>query len=110
MKAAEKTKEKYSKAEEQIKKDKKALQAFVNENLGGKFKRDMDAEIYRYPGFVVMPNCPRPNNSPVTPSIGVFQEDCEDVEAFSKWWNTKVAEVKRDAKFDHKLFEYLVMR
>ena len=110
MKAAEKTKGKYSKAEEQIKKDKKALQAFVNENLVGKFKRDMDAEIYRYPGFVVMPNCPRPNNSPVTPSIGVFQEDCEDVEAFSKWWNTKVAEVKRDAKFDHKLFEYLVMR
>ena len=107
-----KTKEKYGKAKEQIKKDKMALQAFVNENLGGKFKTDMDAEIYRYPGFVVMPNCPRPRprKSPVTPSIGVFQEDCRNVEAFSKWWKIKVAGVKRNAEFDHKLFEYLVMR
>lgn len=105
-----KTKGKYPKAKEQIEKDKMALQAFVNENLGGKFKRDMDAEIYKYPGFIVMPNCPRPKKSPVTPSIGVFQEDCGNVEAFSEWWNTKVAKVKRDAEFDHKLFEYLVMR
>ena len=105
-----KTKGKYCKAEEQIEKDKMALQAFVNENLGGKFKRDIDAEIYKYPGFVVMPNCPCPNDSVVKPSNGVFREDCEIVKAFSKWWNTKVAEVKRDAEFDHKLFEYLVMR
>ena len=105
-----KTKGKYLKPKEQIEKDKMALQAFVNENLGGKFKRDIDAEIYKYPGFVVMPNCPRPKESPVTPSIGVFQEDCGNVKAFSEWWNTKVAGVKRDAEFDHKLFEYLVMR
>ena len=105
-----KTKGEYLKAEEQIEKDKRALQAFVNENLGGKFKRDMDDEIYKYPGFVVMPNCPCPNDSVVKPSIGVFQEDCENVKAFSEWWNTKVAGVKRDAEFDHKLFEYLVMR
>ena len=38
-----KRKGKYLKAQEQIEKDKMALQAFVNENLGGKFKRDMDA-------------------------------------------------------------------
>ena len=105
-----KRKGKYLKAQEQIEKDKMALQAFVNENLGGKFKRDMDAEIYKYPGFVVMPNCPCPNDSVVKPSNGVFQEDCENVKAFSQWWNTKVAGVKRDAEFDHKLFECLVMR
>ena len=105
-----KRKGKYLKAQEQIEKDKMALQGFVNENLGGKFKRDMDAEIYKYPGFVVMPNCPCPKDSVVKPSIGVFQEDCENVKAFSEWWNTKVAGVKRDAEFDHKLFEYLVMR
>ena len=105
-----KTKGKYRKAEKQIEKDKKALLAFVNENL--EEKGDMDAEIYKYPGFVVMPNCPRPRpkKSPVTSSIGVFQEDCGNVEAFSEWWKTKVAGVKRDAEFDHKLFEYLVMR
>ena len=103
-----KTKGKYTKAEKQLKKDKKALQAFVNENL--EEKGDMDAEIYKYPGFVVMPNCPRPKGSSVTPSIGVFQEDCGNVKAFSEWWNTNVVKVKRDAKFDHKLFEYLVMR
>ena len=105
-----KTKGKFLKAKDQIEKDKMALQAFVNENLGGKFKRDMDAEIYKYPGFVVMPRCPRPKKSPVTSSIGVFQEDCGNVEAFSEWWNTKVAQVERNAEFDHKLFEYLVMR
>lgn len=105
-----KRKGKYLKAQEQIEKDKMALQAFVNENLGGKFKRDMDAEIYKYPGFVVMPNCPCPNDSVVKPSNGVFQENCENVNAFSTWWNTKVAAVKRDAEFDHKLFECLVMR
>ena len=105
-----KPKGKYPKAKEQIEKDKMALQAFVNENLGGKLKRDMDAEIYKYPGFVVMPNCSRSKKSLVTPSIGVFQEDCENVKAFSEWWNTKVAGVKRDAEFDHELFECLVMR
>ena len=103
-----KTKGKYREAKEQIEKDKKALQAFVNENL--EEKGDMNAEIYKFPGFVVMPNCSRPKKSSVTPSIGVFQEDCGNVKAFSEWWKTKVAKVQRAAEFDHKLFEYLVMR
>ena len=91
-------------------KDKKALQAFVDENLKGKLKRDMDSEIYKFPGFVVMPNCPRPNGSVVKPTIGVFQEDCENVNAFSEWWNTKIAGVERDTPFDQTLYEYFVMR
>ncbi|PFX25254.1 hypothetical protein AWC38_SpisGene10130 [Stylophora pistillata] len=110
VKAAKKTPGQYSKAKAQLQKDKQALQVFVDENLSGKIKRDMDSEIYRYPGFVVMPNCPCPNGSVAKPATGVFLEDCEDVNAFSKWWNTKVAGVGRDTPFDQKLFEYLVMR
>lgn len=70
----------------------------------------MDSEMYKFPGFVVMPNCPRPNGSVVKPTIGVFQEDCENVNAFSEWWNTKIAGVERDTPFDQTLYEYFVMR
>ena len=89
VKAVLKTAGKYSKAQKQIEKDKKTLQAFVDENLKGKLKRDMDADIYKYPGFVVMPNCPLPN---VKPAIGVFKEDCKNVEDkdCTVLWNAEI--------------------
>ena len=100
------TKGKYADGKKQIEKDKKSLQAFAVENLKGRMKKDVDHELYSYPGFVVMPNCPRPNSA-VKPSNGVFKEDCENLEAFSKWWDKNV---KRKAVVDQELFNYLVMR
>lgn len=108
MKAAAKIKKRFREAEEQLEKDKKALKAFINENLPSSRTKDMNFVLYKYPGFVVMPNCPSPESS--KPSNGVFKEDCKDVGAFSDWWKTKVAEVKGDTKFDQTLFEHLVKR
>lgn len=108
MKAAAKIKKRFREAEEQLEKDKKALKAFINENLPSSRTKDMNFVLYKYPGFVVMPNCPSPESS--KPSNGVFKEDCKDVGAFSDWWKTKVAEVKGDTQFDQTLFEHLVKR
>ena len=108
VKAADKTSGKFSQAAKQIEKDKKSLQAFIEENVQRRKKRKIDHELLStYPGFVVMPNCPRPDDSGVNPSNGVFKEDCENVKAFSEWWDKKV---KRETGFDQELFEYLVMR
>ncbi|PFX20938.1 hypothetical protein AWC38_SpisGene14592 [Stylophora pistillata] len=49
-----------------------------------------------------MPNCPHPNDPKVDTDVGVFKEDCTDVEAFSKWWERWV-EMKCD--FSQEFFE-----
>ena len=108
MKAADKTRGKFSQAAKQLDKDRQSLQAFIEENVKGRMKKEIDHELFStYPGFVVMPNCPCPDDSVVNPPTGVFKEDCENVEAFSKWWDEYV---KRVTGFDQELFEYLVMR
>ena len=108
MKAAERTRGKFVQAVEQINKDWKSLQAFIEENVKGRMKKEIDHELFStYPGFVVMPNCPCPHGSVGNPPTGVFKENCENVEAFSKWWDDNV---KRVTDFDQELFEYLVMR
>ena len=108
MKAADKTRGKFSQAAKQLDKDRQSLQAFIEENVKGRMKKEIDHELFStYPGFVVMPNCPCPDDSVVNPPTGVFKEDCENVEAFSKWWDEYV---KRVTGFDQELFEYLVIR
>lgn len=107
MKAGEKRKKRFRYAEDQLEKDKKVLKAFINENLPGNLREEMNAVLYKYPGFVVMPNCP--GGKPKQPN-GVFQEDCKDVDAFIKWWNLNVAAVKKGPPFSQELFKYLVMR
>ena len=95
VKAATKTKGKFSLAQEQLKKDKQALRAFAGQYLTGKLKKCVDEELFSYPeGFVVMPNCPRPANSVNVPSNGIFKEDCETVEAFSAWWEKNIVRHK----------------
>ena len=108
MKAADSTSGKFSDAAKQITKDKQALEAFIVNNIQGKMKREIGHELFAiFPGFVVMPNCPRPDGSVVNPSTGVFKENCESVEAFSKWWDENV---KRPTVIHQKLFEVFVMR
>lgn len=110
MKAGGKTKGNYSKAVVQLEKDQKSLLSFFKGNLPDNRKKDMNFVIYKYPGFVVMPNCPKKNCLGLQVARGVFQEDCKDVNAFSKWWDTKVAGVQRETHFDETLYKHLVKR
>ncbi|XP_022793616.1 uncharacterized protein LOC111332523 [Stylophora pistillata] len=64
-------------------------------------------EVHKFPGFVVMPNCPCPKDSATKPANGVFMENCENVEAFSAWWDQNV---KRKMDVKQELFEILVER
>ena len=108
MKAADKTRGKFAQAAKQLDKDRKSLQTFIEENVKGRMKREIDPELFStYPGFVVMPNCPRPDGSVVNPPTGVFKENCESVEAFSMWWDENV---KRQTDIHQTLFEVFVMR
>ena len=98
----------YAQADNQLRKGKESFQVFLKENVWGIKKKEIGQELFSiYPGFVVMPNCPCPGDSVVSPANGVFKEDCENVEAFSKWWGKNI---KRETKFDPKFFEYYVMR
>lgn len=105
-----KTVGKFAIGKKQIEKDKMALKWFVDEILCGRLRRDMSSEMFKYPGFVVMPNCPCPKDPALIPSIGVFQENCENVNAFSEWWNSKIADVERDTPFYQEVYECLVIR
>jgi len=107
VKAASKTRGKFGLANQQLDKDQQSLHAFAVEYLQGKLKRDVDKEVYLYPGFVVMPNCPRPTSPQFQYKNGIFKEDCETVEAFSKWWEKNI---KRKMTIDQEVFDCLVMR
>lgn len=106
VKAASKTKQKFSLANKQLDKDKKSLNAFAVANLTGKKKRSVTEELHIYPGFVVMPNCARPK-SEQTPPNGIFKEDCETVESFANWWDTNMS---RKGAISQEVFNCLVMR
>ena len=87
--------------------DRKSIRSFATEQLQGKEKTDIDHELYTYPGFLVTPDCQRPDGSVVLPSNGVFKEECKSVVAFSEWWD---ANIVRETDIKPELFEKLVMR
>lgn len=93
VKASVKTAKTYGKAQKQIDKDRDAMKVYFEEVRKRKTKitgQDVDKLFFRFPGFVVMPNCPRPASSASTYADGIFQEDCVSVEAFSHWWNRSI--------------------
>lgn len=106
VKAASKTKGKFSLADKQLDKDKQSLHAFAVANLSRKKKKSVDEELHVYPGFVVMPNSAH-SDSEQTPSNGIFKEDCETVESFANWWDTKMS---RKGAISQEVFNCLVMR
>ena len=60
VKAADKTAKTFREAQLQIEKDKDAMKLFL---VSAKFlKRDGNKVFSRYPGFLAMPNCPRPSS------------------------------------------------
>ena len=100
----------YKKAEDQIYKDKVALEnsfkRYVKENMT---TRKAAEPFKNCPGFVVMPNCPRSRLSVRIEDNVLFQDDCSSSEAFSSWWNEKI-ESAEHPRLDQKAFEFLVMR
>lgn len=119
VKASVKTAKVYAKAQEQIGKDRDTLETYFK-HLGipkNKLKTlDVKKLFSRFPGFVVMPNCPRPNSSASTYADGIFQEDCASVKAFSGWWDRSIGRSEHgenDAVEDEvkeELFNLLVTR
>ena len=108
VKAAVKKLPKFKEAESQLYKDKLSLKIFAEKNLKSKLKRGITDAFISTPGFVVMPNCPQPD-SHHGPSHGLFKENCETVENFSKWWDEFIAFERQDA-IDEQVFQELVMR
>lgn len=119
VKASVKTAKTYRKAQKQIDKDRNAMKSYLQEVGIGKdkiTKRDFDKLFSRFPGFVVMPNCPRPDSYASTHADGIFQEDCASVEAFADWWDRSIGRLdhgENDAVEDvvkEELFNLLVTR
>ena len=90
VKASVKTAKAYGKAQQQLDKDRNAMKFYLKE-VGTKIStKDVDKLFSRFPGFVAMPNCPRPDSSASTFANGIFQEDCASVDAFSHWWDKSI--------------------
>ena len=97
-------------ARRQLEVDITSLEGFFEEDHPDDREQGRKSVIYKYPRFVVVPNCPR--GDPSVPKFAnlILKDDCEDENAFSKWWTTNVAGVMSNPNFDQKFFEYLVMR
>ena len=107
---ATKTGKNYKEAEDQIYKDKVALENSFKRDVKENMSTRKAAEPFKNcPGFVVMPNCPRSQLSVCIQDNVLCQEDCSSSEAFSSWWNEKI-ESAEHPPLDQKVFEYLVMR
>ena len=110
VKAAIKTCKAYKQAQDQLDKDKQCTAKFLRDCLGAeKPKRKVADQMFEYPGFVVMPNCSKEVSLGKT-ATGVFKDDCEDVDAFSSWWETNVKGVTPTRGFTPEIYERLVRR
>ena len=107
VKAGKKRKVTCGKAKKQLKRDLKSAEASCNEDYPNE---KLNSVIYKYPGFVVMPNCPRGNPPGPKDAYLILKDDCKDKDAFFNWWKTHVVGVESNNHFDEKFFEYLVMR
>ena len=78
MKAGKKRKRICGKAKIQLKRDFKSAEVSCNED----YPNDkINSVIYKYPGFVVMPNCSRGNPSGPKDAKIILKEDCENENA-----------------------------
>ena len=88
VKAADKTAKTFKEAQLQIEKDKDAMKLLL---VTAKFpKKDGHRVFSRYPGFIAMPNCPRPSSEASSYADGIFKEDMSSVEAFAQWWDNNI--------------------
>ena len=100
---------KYKDAEDQLRKDKLALEKFFQKLVKGKITTKKATEVFKnVPAFVAMPNCQR-GQSTCTRENVLYKEDCASLVAFSEWWTDKIKSAKHPA-VDQTIYEYLVMR
>ena len=78
VKAGKKRKGICGKAKKQLKIDFKSAEVSCNEDYSNE---EINSVIYKYPGFVVMPNCPRGNPSGPKDANIILKEDCENENA-----------------------------
>ena len=101
--------ERFKDAQEQIKRDKLSLKIFLNKHFESTGKKPcQDFDLFNYPGFVVMPNCERQEESVLPITDGLFKEDCSSLEAFRSWWLEKVANPHIESDSD--VYEKIVVR
>lgn len=89
----------YGEAQRQLDKDRDSMKSYLKavaipQNKIS--KRAVNKLFSRFPGFVAMPNCPRPDSSASTYANGIFQEDCASVVAFSHWWDRSIGSQEHD--------------
>ena len=102
--------DKLKEAEEQIRKDKLALEKHFQRQVKGKISGKKTAELFKnVPGIVAMPNCKRGTDSVCIKDNVLYQEDCSSLEAFTKWWADKIGSAEHP-DVPQKTFEYLVMK
>ncbi|XP_019626083.1 PREDICTED: uncharacterized protein LOC109471245 [Branchiostoma belcheri] len=86
LKASDKfSKSDFDRAKDQIKKSREALSSLLKLPAGVSIAADF--------GFVMMPNCQRPQNSKEPYKSGCFKEDCQDGKSFRKWWDQNIRDV-----------------
>lgn len=114
VKSAVKTAKAYNKAKKQLEKDRDSMKFFLEEVGIPKTKisqNSVDKLFSTFPGFVVMPNCPRPDSKAATYADCIFQEDCSNEEAFSEWWDTNIGTTSSGEKrVTEDLYNLLVKR
>ncbi|CAH1224888.1 Hypp33 [Branchiostoma lanceolatum] len=65
--------------------------------------RKVEEEMYKYPSFVVMPNCPR---NQAKGRIGCFREDIDSAEHFEEWWQKNM---HRAEEFSQDMYELMAI-
>ena len=96
-------------AKKQMLKDESSLRGFANNNFKGTLQKKMKDEAMKSGQYAVFPNFIRGDSSHF--SSGIFKEDCEDVQAFSRWWNKNILPRRTASQsIDQDVYENLVMQ
>lgn len=99
----------YQEAEQQLQKDKLALQMRFEKAVGDEFSRTkVNALFTNLPAFVAMPNCPRPTELAAHGNV-LYKEDCSSINEFDTWWNEHVAKATPSG-VSEEIYQHLVIR
>ena len=99
----------FKEAQSQVKKDQESLKIFLEKQFKTTARKSSRKfRVFKYPGFIVMPNCKRPEETALEIENGIFKEDCNSLESFHSWWLKKVANPGEED--DPDIYERLVVR
>lgn len=96
-------------AKKQLLKDEYSLRGFATNNFEGRLRKKMKDEAMKSGQYPVCPNLVR--GASAHASSGIFKEDCEDVQAFSRWWDKNILPRRKASQaVDQEVYENLVMQ